>query len=657
MRRGLWVAIAICAALLAPAAVHAQRTLSWDALDVTARVEADGALHVVEEHQMRFDGAWNGGERSFRLERGQRLELLALERIDPDTGAVTPLERGSLDRVDRYDWAGRGKLRWRSRLPSDPPFDDQLLVYRLTYRLENVVEPVTAEAVEKDGFDFILDCHDFAFPERLGPIRRFTLDLSTEPPFRADADALRPWVLENLPPGQGAVRTILLAYGGDGRPGATVPPPPSYWLRLVLLVSLGTALVLLLVGFVQGEKAKGRLFGAPPDHAVERSWLDTHLFSLPPEVVGAVWDRAIGSPEVAAVLARLVAEGKLDSEVTETDAQGKPKEMRLARRVPLDELDADDRPLVEGLLYDGRETVTTGELRSHYRSTGFQPASLVRPAITEKRDAVLGPTPSPRTQLKVACLGIVAALGVFVGILGFVVVTGSPTLVPAIGGLFFTGTVSLVVALLARDKIFHLGRWTVGMLAPAAFFVLFAALQILLPPDLGGPRNLVELFVLAVLAVAVWWAPLAAARSQESPRSIDIRKQFTRARRHLERELLRESPDLDDAWFPYLLALGLAPAVGRWAEQFGGRQTLTSLPTSVGSVGGSGSSGGGFTGDGGWTGGGAAFGGAGASASWATAAAAMTSGVSPPASSSGGGGGYSGGSSSSSSGGGGGGGW
>lgn len=645
---GVVVRVVLLMSLLA-SPVAAQRTLSWDALDVTARVEADGALHVVEEHQMRFDGAWNGGERTFRLERGHDLELLAVEQIDPDTGRVTALEQGSLDRVDAYDWAGRNVLRWRSRLPSDPPFDDQVLIYRLTYRMRYLLEPLG------DG-KYSLD-HDFGFPERSGPIRRFTLDLTVDPAFAPRVDLERRTVAENLPPGRGVVRTLALAYQGEGRPAAGMSPPPPYWLRLALLASLGTGLVLILVGFVRGEKAKGRLFGDLSDDPVDRSWLDTHLFSLPPEVVGAVWDRAIGAPEVAAVLARLVAEGKLASEMVETDARGKPKEMRLERRVPLDDFDADDRPLVEGLLYDGREAVTTKELRTHYQASGFRPVSLVSSAIERQRDAVLGPMPSPRGQLRGACLGTVAALVVFGLLLAVVIFTGSPTLVPALGGVFFTGMVSVVVALLARGKIAWLGRWTFAMLLPAAFFVLFVSLQILLPPDYGGPRGYVELFLLASLAVAVWAAPLAVARSSESPRSIDIRKQFTRARRHLARELSRETPDLDDAWFPYLLALGLAPAVGEWAKQFGGRQTTPALSSSMISTGGSGSAGGGFTSGGGWTGGGAAFGGAGASASWATAAASMTSGVSPPSSSSSGGGGSSFSSSSSSSGGGGGGGW
>ena len=77
--------------------------------------------------------------------------------------------------------------------------------------------------------------------------------------------------------------------------------------------------------------------------------------------------------------------------------------------------------------------------------------------------------------------------------------------------------------------------------------------------------------------------------------------------RHAERELRQDQPQLEDRWFPYLLALGLAPSVDKWFRRFGSVAGGASMRTSPGSFStGGGSSSGGSS----WTGGGGSFGGA-----------------------------------------------
>ena len=66
---------------------RAEKELHWRSLDVTARLDADGRLHVVERHVMVFTGDWNGGERVFRLFPGQTLSLEGVRRFDPTTAA------------------------------------------------------------------------------------------------------------------------------------------------------------------------------------------------------------------------------------------------------------------------------------------------------------------------------------------------------------------------------------------------------------------------------------------------------------------------------------------------------------------------------------------------------------------------------------------
>jgi hypothetical protein len=119
--RRLLLALALTT-LAAPASAQ-ERELHWQSLDVRARLDADGRLQITETHAMVFTGDWNGGERGFRLESGQRLRLRGVSRRDPQTGETVPLVEGDLSQVDHYGFTDSKTLRWRSRLPSDAPFD------------------------------------------------------------------------------------------------------------------------------------------------------------------------------------------------------------------------------------------------------------------------------------------------------------------------------------------------------------------------------------------------------------------------------------------------------------------------------------------------------------------------------------------------------
>jgi uncharacterized membrane protein YgcG len=158
------------------------------------------------------------------------------------------------------------------------------------------------------------------------------------------------------------------------------------------------------------------------------------------------------------------------------------------------------------------------------------------------------------------------------------------------------------------------------------------------------PVGWLVLVGLWAMLVAAWSSALSGARGRDRGTALTWRRQLAAIREAFRSELGKASPALRDAWFPWIVALGLGPRVERWVRAFAVSFPESGLASSVGSSGGSGFSGGGS----GWSGGGGAFGGAGASSSWAAAAGALSSGVASPSSSGGGGG---------SSGGGGGGGW
>src|SRR5687768_2815063 len=104
---------------LAALPVLGQKTLHWRRLDVAARLDPAGRLHVNETQAMVFNGDWNGGERSFNIPLGQAVSLSGITRLDA-SGAEIPLHQGDLSGVDQWKWADSSTVRWRSRLPSDP---------------------------------------------------------------------------------------------------------------------------------------------------------------------------------------------------------------------------------------------------------------------------------------------------------------------------------------------------------------------------------------------------------------------------------------------------------------------------------------------------------------------------------------------------------
>ncbi len=170
-------AVALVGAFL-PGTVAA-RSLHWNTLEVEARLDADGRLHVIERHSMVFDGDHNGGQPVFDPRPGAVLELHGVRRLDPATGRHRPLRPGDLSAVDDYSLDGR-ELRWRSRLPTDSPFEQATLVYEIDYTLSRVV-------VAMDGGGYRLE-HDFSIPDRPGTIERFALDIKIDPPWRLESD-------------------------------------------------------------------------------------------------------------------------------------------------------------------------------------------------------------------------------------------------------------------------------------------------------------------------------------------------------------------------------------------------------------------------------------------------------------------------------------
>lgn len=636
MRKPRTLAAALFVVLASAAA--AAKDLSWRAFDVKARLDASGALHVVETQTMIFDGDWNGGERTFRVLPGQSLSFESITRVDPD-GTRHPMAEGDLSAVDEYRFVGNNVLRWRSRLPSDPPFDHAERVYEIAYTLSGILV--------KQGDRFVLG-HDFAFPDRQYPIQKFTLALSLDPVWKPQAPLSERFESGVLAPGRGYVVRVELAYAGAGAPSVNRVPAAqaaaSPAVRRGLLAAFAIAVVLFFVALWRRGAAAGLFAPLTPAERIDEAWLEENLLSLSAEEAGALWDEKIGPPEVAAVLARLESEKKISSQ-----PDGKKLTMRLLS--PLQSFHDYEHELLTGLFFGGRKETDTDAIKAHYKSSGFDPASKIKKGLEAKLSAHAdfgdsSPAPSWWPAALLFLAGVASLLSaIFLGEQDPGTVVGLAIML----GILYAAAMAL--AFVFRRRIAHsAATWLLVLWLPL-FLFYFAWLGVR-----EGNRELV-LFVVGAFLVklAMVRSVFDFAATRDGPKRVARRKVLASAREFFRRELDAPAPRLKDAWFPYVVAFGLTSEADRWFRAHGAAAAGAAAASRSGSFSGASSSSGGGSGSGGWTGGGGAFGGAGASGSWAVAAGALAAGVSAPSSSSGGGGGGGGGGGSS--GGGGGGGW
>jgi uncharacterized membrane protein YgcG len=606
---------------LAPAAVFAQKSLFWRRMDVAAKLDAQGVLHVAERQAIVFTGDWNGGERRFRVAPGQKLRLTGISRQD-ETGQMSPLSQGSLSDVDHYAFTDPTTLRWRSRLPSDPPFEGTEILYELDYELSGILLD--------EGGTYVLD-HDFAFPDRSGRIEAFTLDLTLDPAWKSRTPV--PSRLERGPlaPGAGVVVRLDLDHSGGVRPAAVVTGRAGAAARSFLIPRGGPRSGRRLHLRESGPAAAPLPTPGGSTRVVEKK------ISRPPGGRSA-WDETIGAPEVAGVLARLAEEKKIESY-----AEGKKLTMRLS--VPLSELEGYEKKLLEALFFDGRKETDTDAIRAHYRSKGFDPSSKIKEDL-EKRLSIhadfgdRSPRPSRWPTLVLTLLAAAAmALAKVGGVDGGAIIG----VAMVYGGLW---GIALIPASFWQKRMHNFLLPALGFLWLPAW-ILYTSARGIGSFSQTAPLFLVGLLLLKLASVNNLFN---VAKTRNGPHRIARRKMLIAAKEFFAQELKSPQPRLEDRWFPYIVAFGLSSGVERWFRAYGAEQAAVASRT-VGTTSSGGSQ---ASPSGGWTGGGGSFGGAGASASWAAAAGTLAAGVSAPSSGGSGGGGGGGGGSS---GGGGGGGW
>ena len=378
----LWGFLPLLAILwLVPGPADA-RSLYWPRLEVEARLDAQGKLHVTERQTFSFTGDWNGGERIFNLRSGQGIEFKRMTRRDAGAVADRPMVRGSLSTVDNFDWRDKKTLRWRARQPGDPVFNNTRITYTLEYILSGVLQRT------EDGYR--LD-HDFAFPDRRGVIEQLVITLQLDPAWQADRPSPIRREQRNLQPGQSAVLTLELTNLSGAKIDARrapAPAAPREFAWAIFILAFGVILWLMR-RWRRKETEAGRYEQVPTPARLDRAWIKKVLLALRPEEAGALWDRKVGAPEVAAVLARLVSEKKLSSEVKPSTKRWGKDVLHLKRLVEFDAFDADyDRKLVRKLFYSSRKNTNTEAIKKHYKAKGFRPAEVIRKEIDKRLTAM-----------------------------------------------------------------------------------------------------------------------------------------------------------------------------------------------------------------------------------------------------------------------------
>ena len=540
-------------------------TLRWARLAVAAHLDADGRLHVQERHSIVFDGDWNGGERIFRPSLENEIHLGRLSRVDESGGMVPLRENKSLTAVDDYAWTGSQTLRWRSRLPSDPPFRHREITYVLEYTDSNILIPAG------DG-SYLLD-HNFGLPDLEWPIDAFSVDLSLDPVWQPRESVPAHLTRVNAPRGENVTVTARLRRAGTTLPAAVNFGAPA-WLRFVLLALLLGGSGFYGRQFWRREKAIGRFEPLSDPASIDRQWLDTHVLAFPPEVVGAAWDDRTGAAEVAALIARLAQEGKLSSRVEKHD------ELVLTLLRPRNSFEGYEAALVKSLFVDG-DTTSTSKMKAHYKTSGFDPVSKIREPLQRLIGKTAGPKSAPSIDRTWTVL--LAVTGVALLVLG-----GTAGALNILGGLVAGFLVlalylpGLFGAIDYRRRLSNLGALSVEFV-PAILLILVVP-AILLVRMTGFRFHALMLGGLVLVSLAAVRSILNLAKSRDAGDRLENRRRLTAARDYFARELRRPKPALDDAWFPYVLAFGLGPDADRWFRSFGGEGAgASSSPTTFAS--------------------------------------------------------------------------
>ena len=218
-------------------------------------------------------------------------------------------------------------------------------------------------------------------------IERFTLKLTVDPAWQPVERLQNEYTAGPLRPGVTFVVRAPLRYTGGGTPlvfDRTRAPVIATGVPLLL----GFAVLGVLWFFVR-EQRYGRFDPIRTGRSTRRGYRSTSSGTRPRSSAWR-WDEWVGPPEVVALLARLEAEGTIESSVEVGNV------MRLRLKADRDTLTGHARALVDALFFDGNTETSTVLVRSHYRKTGFKPATVIEKDLRRADAAMMPAGDAPR---------------------------------------------------------------------------------------------------------------------------------------------------------------------------------------------------------------------------------------------------------------------
>jgi len=542
----------------------------WTLIEVEARLDNDGRLHVVETHHMQVEKGGFSLFREFGLGADQVIAFKGLTRVDSD-GAQHPLVDADVDEdPGRYRYYDRGHAYYL--VPELKEGGE--LAFRFEYDLVNAVAPVWGIAA---GPGPLVEEPEFVQPwRRLGHILADWQDGRTDPMrrFRLDHDVLLPsrevpaykvrrvdyrlefdtaWkrvhpaaeIATVVPDDHYRVRVLFEYLPPGAPPGA---PSREAAARLAAVAALPVVGVFLWLLLLAAEAFSARGLGP-----VGRELVAEQLMPLAPEEITRLAGEPLRRDDPEAVLSRLAAERKIAVDVQPPVHDEIPGEVRMRLLVPPASLPAFERAVLEPLFPEGQE-MTSARLHEVYKEAGLDPGALVA-----------GLLPPSATSRSPAGWSLVHLLTVPLGILGLVLqfralnhIDSAPFVVIANAG---------ILAVRAWPK----GWWCTsrpvrGLLVPLA---LMTAAYLALHLTFNRPLPVQVWVGGALVVLAVQGSVLVGSRMRTGGAYTRLRH-FARIRRFAAAELRRQNPRLEDAWTTRLEALGLRREIGRWRERFGG---------------------------------------------------------------------------------------
>jgi hypothetical protein len=335
------------------------KILDWNLIYVEAKLKNNGNLQISETQSIRFAGDWNGAYRIFKMGLGQKIHFHSLE-IQRKNGEWEALPNDSIDRKDSYLYYPRESMvKWRSRDPLDPSFLNETLVYRLNYEYENILNQLGDSEFELD--------HDFGFEDRNGEIREFIVNLSWEDEWNLNSELLMTpgskisnsqlqfKATQILAPGQKMIVRSKWKYLGNPNSINLTSSWKEYAIRFFHLILLFTLSACLSYLVYRNCKKKG--FFAEPSSLLNWNEFHTFLGDFCPEEIAILSENGL----VASWLTRMILEKKIHFLSNEN------QEMELSLLADRSSLSDRDAKIIGGLFVNKKQTITTKELKEHYR--------------------------------------------------------------------------------------------------------------------------------------------------------------------------------------------------------------------------------------------------------------------------------------------------